>query len=81
MMLSWNPGGGCRKLMDIIRRSGYNLVILQEARTSRAAEFPEGWAVSIHFNQLFAARQPVPTLKLPAASAATLTPLALPACY
>ena len=78
MMLSWNAGGGCRNLMDIIRRSGYNLVILQEAWDHTAAQFPEGWAVTVQFHQLFAARMPVPALELPAASAARLKPSVQP---
>lgn len=59
LMLSWNAGGGCRNMFDIINRSGYNLVILQEARVAWQRRFPD-WATCIEHDQLFAARLPVP---------------------
>ena len=56
LMLSWNPGAGCRRMMDIINTSGYNVVVLQEAQKDWERTFPGGWAVSVHRN---AARTPV----------------------
>ena len=59
LMLSWNPGAGCRRMMDRIGSSGYNVVVLQEAKEAWAGRFPAGWVVQISQCQLFAARAPV----------------------
>ena len=59
LMLSWNPGAGCRDMMDRIGSSGYNVVVLQEAQEGWVGRFPAGWVVQIQQGQLFAARAPV----------------------
>ena len=59
LMLSWNPGAGCRNMMDRIGSSGYNVVVLQEAQEGWVGRFPPGWVVQIQQGQLCAARAPV----------------------
>ena len=61
--LSWTSGGDCKNMLDIINRSGYNLVILQDAQEAWQRRFP-AWESAIERNQLFAARKPVPMAHL-----------------
>ena len=64
VMLSWNPGAGCRNMFDIIGGSGYNLVVLQEAKKEWLQRWPEGWTCTVENWQLFAARSPVALIDL-----------------
>jgi len=69
-------------MFDVINRSGYNLVILQEAQEAWRRNLPPGeWVSCLAHDQLFAARTPVPLLTLivlVAAFAAGCVPLPLP---
>ena len=56
MMLPWNPGRGCRNLLDIIRRSVYNLVVLQEEASAE-----DSVRLAVGYNPLSSSPKALPT--------------------
>ena len=59
VLMSWNPGAGCRKLTGVIDRSGYHIVAVQEAREDQLVNLSrQRWSYEIKFGQFVGARCP-----------------------
>ena len=57
--MSWNPGGGARKLTSVIDTSGYHCVAIQEARDDQLEELSSlRWSYTIRCQQFIGARLP-----------------------
>ncbi len=59
MLLSWNPGGGCKRLIPLCVESGYHVVVVQEAKEELLVGWPrDRWAFTHVPNFFCAARLP-----------------------
>ena len=59
LVLSWNPGGGCRTLVHVLEEVGYHVVIIQEARLEQLSQLDrEKWSWSVRCQQFLGSRRP-----------------------
>ena len=59
LVLSWNPGGGCRNLVHVLEEVGYHVVIIQEAWLAQLRQLDEEkWSWSLECQQFVASRRP-----------------------
>ena len=59
LLMSWNPGSGCKKLLPVIGDLGYHIVCIQEAcRDKLSLINDEEWSWSCSYQQFVAARLP-----------------------
>ena len=57
--MSWNPGGGARRLAEVIDSTGYHVVAVQEAREEFLFELDhDRWSYVIKYQQFLGARCP-----------------------
>ena len=59
MLMSWNPGTGCRHLAPVIEDLGYHIVCIQEAKPEELSQInSEKWSWAVNCQQFVAARLP-----------------------
>ena len=60
IFMSWNPGGGARKLAQVIDTGGYHVVAVQEVREDFLGELDtDRWSYCIAAQQFIGARKPI----------------------
>ena len=61
LMMSWNPGGGARRLAEVIDTTGYHVVAVQEAREDFLQTLnPDRWSYVIEHQQFLGGEGPLP---------------------
>ena len=59
LLMSWNPGAGCRNLSTVIDESGYHVAMIQEGMEDRLKGLSaDRWSWEFRHQQVVAARKP-----------------------
>ena len=58
VLMTWNPGGGCKHISNVIDESGYHVVVCQEASGCYSDLAKDRWSQVMQYEQFVAARAP-----------------------